>query len=779
MKECCNTDTKTHLDDGTAIELALIGNPNSGKSTLFNHLTGASQTTGNWPGVTVDRKEGTFERDNKTFHIVDLPGTYSLDIADTSTDERIARDFVARHPQRLYINILDASTLQRGLYLSVQLRELGVPSLIVLNMMDVAQGHGMRFDIQALSAAMQCPVISMSLRTDKDFSQLDQILLDYDYSTVTKLEIEYTEVLEAAVKSLVSAEKISKIAALKLLSAPESDDSIEMLDTYRTTIQNVTDESIDFLLADARFDYANQIAQTVVTEKGKVNRTRSDKIDRWVLGSWTGLPIFLGIMYLLFLFSINFGGALIDFFDLSVQALLVDGGRVVLSSMGSPEWLTTILADGVGGGIQVVATFIPIIGALFLLLTLLEESGYMARAAFVMDHLMRKVGVSGKAFVPLVIGFGCNVPGIMAARTLSSHRERIITVMMAPFMSCGARLAVYALFAAAFFPIGGQNIVFLLYIVGIIFAILTALLLKKTVLKGEVDDFFMELPTYHIPLFKNVLINTWNKLKSFVFGAGKIIVIVVALINIANSVGTDGSFGNQDSENSVLSATAKAMTPVFHPMGISQDNWPATVGILTGLLAKEVVVGTLDALYSKIDQQESTVPEQTAPFDLVNDLSAAVATIPANLADAAANLADPLGLGAIEDVKDLNHSAENQDVDIATFGAMVSRFDGKIGAFAYLLFILLYFPCVAATGAMVREAGRDWALVGVLWTTVLAYSVAVIFYQLATLMQHPFSSLLWLSSLSAVLIFAVFLFDQAGKAQTAIERSTTSLAKKG
>ena len=513
-----------------------------------------------------------------------------------------------------------------------------------------------------------------------------------------------------------------------------------------------------------------------MTEKGKVERSRSDKIDQWVLGSWTGLPIFLGIMYLLFLFSINFGGALIDFFDLSVQALFVDGGRVVLSSIGSPEWLITLLAEGIGGGIQVVATFIPIIGALFLFLTLLEESGYMARAAFVMDHLMRKVGVSGKAFVPLVIGFGCNVPGIMAARTLSSHRERIIAVMMAPFMSCGARLAVYALFAAAFFPIGGQNIVFLLYIIGVIFALLTALLLKKTVLKGDVDDFFMELPTYHIPLWKNVLLNTWNKLKSFVFGAGKIIIIVVTCINIINSVGTDGSFGNQDSENSVLSATAKTLTPIFHPMGITQENWPATVGILTGLLAKEVVVGTLDALYSKIDQDDADQPEAEEVFDLSKALLAALATIPANLKDAAANLADPLGLGAIGEVKNLERAAEDQAIDVITFGAMVSRFDGKVGAFAYLLFILLYFPCVAATGAMVREAGRNWALVGVLWTTGLAYSVAVIFYQLATITQHPIASLVWLGSLSAILALTVFLFYHAAKAQASMHRSASKKA---
>ena len=778
IKECCDTNDDAQAKkidksgEAGRIELALIGNPNAGKSTLFNQLTGARQTTGNWPGVTVDRKEGGFELQDKTFHIVDLPGTYSLDAADTSTDERIARDFVQQYPNHLYINIIDASTLQRGLYLSVQLREQGVPCIILLNMMDVADKRGIKFDLAQLEAEMQCPVISVSLRKDKGLFQLKDAILNYDYAAVVPVDVGYAEVVCAAIKSIVATEKVTRAKALELLQSPSSHKENGVIDSssiadYRNTIENVTDESLDFLLADARFDRANTLSQGVIKEQGKVSRTYSDKIDRWALGTWTGLPIFLGLMYLLFLFSINFGGAFIDFFDLGVQALLIDGGRAVLSSVGSPEWLTTILADGIGGGIQVVATFIPIIGALFLFLTLLEESGYMARAAFVMDHLMRKVGVSGKAFVPLVIGFGCNVPGIMAARTLSSHRERIISVMMTPFMSCGARLAVYALFAAAFFPVGGQNIVFLLYLIGILFAILTALLLKKTVLKGEVDDFFMELPTYHIPALKNVLINTWNKLKSFVLGAGKIIVIVVALINVINSWGVDGSFGNQNSENSVLSATAKVVTPIFQPMGLEKDNWPATVGIMTGLLAKEVVVGTLDALYSEL---ESTTTEANIEedFNLLQGLSDAVATIPSNLADAAANLTDPLGLGAIEDVELPATAAAAQEVDVATFGAMVSRFDGKIGAFAYLLFILLYFPCMAATGAMVREVGRDWALVGVLWTTGLAYTVSVIFYQLATFSRHPMQSLSWTIGLLVLLAFAVFLFAQAGKAKESV-----------
>ncbi|RTZ65858.1 MAG: ferrous iron transport protein B, partial [Aquificaceae bacterium] len=462
MKSCCD-DTKQPInetpDTTVALQMALVGNPNSGKTTLFNHLTGAHQRTGNWAGVTVERKEGEFYYNDNHYHVVDLPGTYSLGLEKTSVDEKIARQFVVDNPDSVYLNIVDASTLQRGLYLTLQLRELGVPTIVVLNMMDVAKKRGMSIDVARLSAQLDCPVIPISLKQPDSVKALYQAIEDYDIQQASTLDIHYAPAIESALTSL-SAGKTQSSRRQRLEQLLVADET----QATRDAIEAETGEDLDFLLADSRFEQAMLLAKSVVKEQGKVTRTSSDKIDKWVLGSWTGIPIFIALMYLLFLFSINFGGALIDFFDLSAQALFVDGGRALLSSLGAPEWLIAILADGIGGGLQVVATFIPIIGALFLFLTLLEESGYMARAAFVVDRSMRKLGVSGKAFVPLIIGFGCNVPGIMATRTLNDERERILTVMMSPFMSCGARLAVFALFAVAFFPVGGQNIVFLLYI---------------------------------------------------------------------------------------------------------------------------------------------------------------------------------------------------------------------------------------------------------------------------------------------------------------------------
>jgi ferrous iron transport protein B len=706
-------------------KIALIGNPNSGKTTFFNLLTGAKQRTGNWPGVTIDRKEGEFSLANKSYKIVDLPGVYSIKDKESSLDEQIARDFVLNNSEYLYFNIVDGSTLERGLYLTTQLRELGVNVIVFLNMMDIVHKRNMKIDIDALKQSMGCEVIPISLKETLDFSELSQAI--QDFNPVIKLVVNYPN------------------------------DEIEVAQGAGNKAQ------VELLEAESQFNYANKIANQVIQHSTNFKKTISDKVDKLILGSFTGVPIFLVIMYLLFLVSINFGGALIDFFDITVGVIFVDGMANLLKSIGVSEFLVVIIANGVGGGIQVVATFIPIIAALYLFLTLLEEVGYMTRAAFVMDKFMRRIGLSGKAFIPLIVGFGCNVPGIMAARTLDTHRERITTVLMAPFMSCGARLAVYALFAAAFFPVGGQNIVFALYVIGVLFAILTGLILKRAFKSDNTSDFLMELPNYQLPSFRNLIINTWNKLKAFVLGAGKIIVLVVMIINVVNSIGVDGSFGNQDSKNSLLSKAAQTITPVFRPMGIEDDNWPATVGIITGILAKEVVVGTLDSLYSSIDAEEGVDERKVSEYSLKDGLLQALATIPANFDDALQNLSDPLGLGVLDDTHSQTSAARSQEVSTETFGAMVSRFDGKIGAFSYLLFILLYFPCVAAFGAMMREIGKTWALVGALWATGLAYFSATVFYQVGTFTQHPLYSLLWIGVSFGILTASVMMLTHTGR----------------
>jgi ferrous iron transport protein B len=458
-------------------------------------------------------------------------------------------------------------------------------------------------------------------------------------------------------------------------------------------------------------------------------------------------------MYAMFMFTINIGSAFVDFFEQSVGALLIDGLSNQLNNLNVPLAINILITQGIGGGIQVVATFIPIVGFLFLFLSALEDSGYMARAAFVMDRFMRFIGLPGKSFVPMIVGFGCNVPAIMATRTLDNQRDRILTNLMNPFMSCGARLPVYALFAAAFFPVGGQNLVFGLYLLGIIVAVLTGLIMRHTLFKGESSPFIMELPTYHLPTLRGISLRTWDRLKSFLLNAGRLIVPMVLILNLLNAIDTSGNFSTENRNNSLLSEVGRVLTPAFKPMGIAQDNWVATVGIFTGILAKEAVVGTLDSLYSQMNTNEAN---QTPEFNLKQALLDALQTIPTNLSAVANNVLDPLGLS-------IDNSATEQAVKTNTFSAMQHSFDGKAGAFAYLLFILLYAPCVAATAAIYRETNLGWTVFVVLWTTGLAYSSATIFYQLARYNQHPQYSLAWIMGLALVFIGVLLSLWLIGK----------------
>jgi len=732
--------------------IALIGNPNSGKTSLFNLLTGTRQRTGNWPGVTVERKEGHYRYRDSRYKVIDLPGTYSLDPEDTSADERIARDFLLSRQAGVVVNIVDATQLERGLYLTLQLLETGTPQVLALNMMDRVERLGMEVDTRKLGEILGIPVVPVIARQAGGIETLKSAIAGQAENPHRPEPIvSYPPPLEKALARLETgltpllAEPPSPWLALHLLAGHRSPTPLpEAARRLTATIRHDLPDDPDLLIADARYRQAQTIGREVLRRNHTGLPTPSDRIDTLVLNRWLGIPVFLLAMYLMFTFTINFGGAFVDFFDQAAGALFVDGFKALLQTVKAPAWLQVFLADGIGGGLQVVATFIPIIGFLYLFLTFLEDSGYMARAAFIMDRLMSRLGLPGKAFVPLIVGFGCNVPSIMAARTLEGERERILTVMMAPFMSCGARLAVYALFAAAFFPHGGQNIVFALYVIGILAAMATAFLLKTTLLPGEPEALLMELPAYQLPSLRNLLLHSWLRLKGFASDAGKYIVVMVMVINVFNAWSTDGRFGEVEPDQSMLSAAARAITPVFGPLGIQQDNWPATVGIMTGVLAKEVVVGTLDALYSRLDH----TPASTAKsFALIPALKEALDTIPANLNDAIGNLADPLGLGILDSTSDPAQAAAAQAVHGATFGAMVRHFDGRHGAFAYLLFILLYAPCVAATATIRRETGTGWMLFALTWTTGLAYSSAVFFYQAATFSRHPAQSVLWMASI--------------------------------
>jgi len=761
----------------TDFTVGLVGNPNCGKTTLFNVLTGSRQHVGNWPGVTVEKKTGEYSHAGKLIKLVDLPGTYSLEAADdqVSLDEKVARDYVASREADLIINIVDASNIERNLYLTSQLIEMRVPMILVLNMMDTVKQRGVKIDCEFLAEQLGCPVIPITASTKEGISYLKtQVNNAANSKPIPSAHIMYADALEKAI-SAITPDLITIAAqyrcdlrwlAVRLLE----DDTLAKQyagSTYITIVTQLqrkveleTEDDIDILAADARYGFVNGLIQKSVCRINEVSRHTTEKIDHIVLNRYLGIPVFLLVMYAMFMFTINIGTAFVDFFDQSVGAILVDGLRLVLTGIDLPEWLVVLITQGVGGGIQVVASFIPIIGFLFMFLSALEDSGYMARAAFVMDRFMRMIGLPGKSFVPMIVGFGCNVPAIMATRTLENKRDRILTNLMNPFMSCGARLPVYALFAAAFFPVGGQNLVFALYLLGIAVAVLTGLIMRHTLFIGESAPFIMELPAYHLPTFRGVFIRTWDRLKSFLINAGKVIIPMVLVLNFLNALGTDGSFGQENSDKSVLSEIGRGLTPLFKPMGIEKENWPATVGIFTGILAKEAVVGTLDALYSQLSK--GAVIDEEIKFNLKEALLAAYLTVPANLSVIADNLMDPLGLN-IGTVSDMASAASEQKVKADTFSAMQHSFDGKVGAFAYLLFILLYAPCVAATAAIYRETNIGWTIFVVFWTTGIAYMTATIFYQAMTYSQHPYYSLVWISGLGCVFILVLILLWFTGK----------------
>jgi ferrous iron transport protein B len=690
--------------------IALAGNPNCGKTTMFNALTSSRARVGNWPGVTVEHLEGEYDHDGAKVRVVDLPGIYSFSAG--SPDENAARNYILNEKPDAVVNIIDARNVERGLYLTAQLLEMRVPLIVVLNMMDLAERRHIEVQVEHLARHLDCPVIPTVAARKEGLDELRAAVAKAASAhQVSATHIRYDAQVEKALAGLVpavqpAAERVAVPArwlAVKLLERDPVAEELtigvcdELLAAEIAKIEKHIGEDIEIVMADGRYGFVHGLALDVVRRTGELRKNFSDAIDRIVLSRPLGIPLFLAVMYAVFTVTITFSGPLTGWINALSGALLVDGFGGWLTATGAPVWLKVLLADGLGGGIQTVAAFIPPIFFMFLCLSLLEESGYMARAAFVMDRSLRAIGLPGKAFIPMLVGFGCNVPGIMAARTLENQRDRTLTVLLNPFMSCGARLPVYALFASVFFPQSGGAVIFALYLTGILLAVGSGLLFRRTILKGEASTFVMELPPYHLPRAVAIFHHTWERLKEFILRAGRVILVLVLVLSFVWSIGTDGSFGNETSETSVLSAFSRAVTPLFEPLGITAGNWPATLGLITGIFGKELVVGTLNTFYG-------------------------------------ANGADPAA-------------------------AMLAAFDGKAGAFAYLLFVLIYSPCVAAIAAIQRETGWKWMAFSVGYLTALAWTLATLFYQLATFAAHPAQSAVWIGAI----LLAFFLFAAALK----------------
>lgn len=720
------------------LTIGLVGNPNSGKTTLFNQLTGLNQRVGNWPGVTVECKSGQLTTKKHEVTLVDLPGTYSLTTISphTALDEQIACRYALSGRANLFLNVLNAAQLERNLYLTIQLLEMGVPLIVVLNMMDVAAAHGVLIDIPRLSTYLGFPVIPLIATRDPCGTALAEAIDDY-VRCIPDLRVIYPPIVEAEIVKLANLvptqpgveARWEALQALEgdLLTQPQVDESNlgGLVAEARRYIGSQGEEDVALLIADARYQAITTLCDSVAKRQDR-RAGVAEHLDRVILHRWLGIPIFLAIMYSIFFLSINLGGSLQPFFDRSSEALFIHGTQWLGHHLDLPDWLTLLLAQGIGGGLNTIIPLIPPLGLVFLFLSLLEDSGYMARAAFVMDRFMQTIGLPGKSFVPLIVGFGCNVPSIMGTRTLNTESERLLTIMIAPFMACGARMAIFVVFSATFFGRHGVLAVFSLYLLGVVVAILTAFVLKKTIIRGGATPFIMELPQYHLPHFRGLGVRIWHRLEDFVLRSGRIIILVNLLIGLLNNFSLTGQRVERGQPVSALCAVGRWVTPVLRPIGVKEENWPATVGLITGAIAKEVVLGTLNTLYTAEHlDAKSFNPDE---FDLLGEFWGA-------LQDTCQSFR-----GALFKESGAETGKENHCMSGTAMGVMADKFASPVAAYSYLIFVLLYMPCVSTIGAIGRESGRSWMLFSIFWGLDVAYSLATLYYQIATFSAHPGTS---------------------------------------
>ena len=663
----------------TIERIAIAGVPNCGKTTLFNSLTGARQKVGNWPGVTVEKIEGTFPLQKSRVELIDLPGTYNL--SPDTEDQKVAERVIRNGEYDLILNVVDATNLSRNLYLTMDLKERTNQIIVLLNMLDVAESEGLEIDIEQLSEELGVPVIPV-----------------------------------------VAVDKVSVKKAVKCIERLVDD--LPAHDSHAST-QEVLDTV-------KKYSHIDIICSRVARERKDRRENLTNRIDNIVMNRFAAIPIFFVSMFVTFWFAIGLGSVFIDFFDILGGLVFMDIPGRVLEAIGSPEWLIVMVAGGIGAGCQTVATFVPVVFFMFLALAILEDLGYMARVGVVADRFMRKIGLPGSAFIPMVIGFGCTVPAVMAARTLTTKRDRFMTIFMAPFMSCGARLPVYALFCTALFGAYSGLAVFLIYLSGLLMAILTGFFLKNTLFKGTPSYFVMDLPLYHAPRIGAVFKSAWLRLRSFIRRAGVIVVSAVFVLGILNSIGYEKgeiSFGNEDSRSSVLAYAGKAISPVFVPMGISKDNWPASVALFTGLFAKEAIVGTVNALYVSMEMNENGAAKETIEkkeaLDIGGSITEAFTTVGEGLVGIVSSF-DLLGVGLIGEEQET--VSEEIGTDSSVYAHIAANFT-VFSAFAYMLFVLMYFPCLAVIGAARQEMGGYYAAVMAIYSTLLAWSVATFFYQ--------------------------------------------------
>lgn len=662
--------------------IALAGNPNCGKTSIFNLLTKTRQHVGNWPGVTVEKKEGILKYKGKDFNIVDLPGTYSL--GAYSEDEVVARNFIINDKPDLVLNIVDSTNLERNLYLTMQLLEMGIDVIIALNIIDEARTKGIKIDVEALSEELGVKIIETSALKGEGIEKLiEEITKDGERN---KKELSYGDELEGyldEIESVIKSNNIflkypSRWLAIKLLENDEYIKNIILNDNTKELEQKIVSCSADIeenlgfdgeiAIVDKRYEIISKIIKGTVVKEKKEVETKGDKIDRIVTNKYLGIPIFALIMFLLYQITFTIGATLQEYTEGFIAFI---GEKVVgyIEGLGAPDMFLSFLNDGVFGGIAAVISFLPLIMVMYLLIGVLEDSGYMARAAYVMDRIMRKLGLHGKTFVSMIVSIGCNVPGIMATRTLDNKKDRMIAILINPFISCGARLPIYALFVSAFFDKYQALILFLLYVLGIIVALIAGKIFSKTLFKGETSYFVMELPTYKMPSLKNIVLLMWDKAGAFLKKAG--ILILPAMI-VLWVLGTFPIGVEQYSENSLLGIIGRFVAPIFNLAGFG--NWQASVSLITGVLAKETVVATMGLVYSGIAEGPHLVTTIQSIFT-------------------------------------------------------------PLTAMSFMVMTLLYTPCLVALGAIKRETNSwKWTIFTAVYTFLVGLLGATLVYQIGSLL---------------------------------------------
>ena len=675
-----NRKEETPLPEGETLTFALVGNQNCGKTTLFNQLTGSKQHVGNFPGVTVDRKDGVIKGHNNTL-ITDLPGIYSM--SPYSSEEIVTREFVIREKPKGIINIVDATNIERNLYLTMQLLELGFPMVVALNMMDELRENGGSVLVNEMEEALGVPVIPISAAKAEGIEELIQHAIHVAKYQEKPLETDFCRKEEGihrgihAVMHLIEdhAEKAEipvRFAASKIMEDDEKIlEQLNLTENEKNLLEDIsrqTEEETGLdraaAIAQMRFAYIEDVcSESVIKPKESREHLRSRKIDRFLTGKYTGIPAFVGIMAVVFWLTFNVIGAFLQGLLESGITALTDVVDHAMTAAHVNSVVHSLVIDGIFSGVGGVLSFLPIIVTLFFFLSLLEDSGYMARVAFIMDKLLRKLGLSGRSIVPMLVGFGCTVPGVMASRTLPSERDRKMTILLTPFMSCTAKLPIYAFFTAAFFPKRGALVMIGLYVFGIVMGILMALIFKKTAFKGEAVPFVMELPNYRLPGAKNVGHLLWDKAKDFLQRAFTVIFIATIVIWFLQNFDM-GLNMVSDSQNSILALVAGVLAPIFLPVGFG--DWRIVTALISGFMAKESVVSSLTVLFGSSAALQSALTIQ--------------------------------------------------------------------GAAALLVFCLLYTPCVAAIASVKRELGGKWAAAMVFGQCLIAWVVAFVVYQIAGLL---------------------------------------------